>query len=162
MTIEIPLTRDFVTIVDDEDSDLLAFNWSVVTNSAGNVYAKRGVWENGQSKLLAVHRIILERMVGYPLSPNELTDHINGDGLDNRRSNLRLATPAQNPRNRKLQSNNTSGYRGVSLQPNGKWRARIKLNGKFIYLGTHATPEQAHEAYKVAAIKYHGEFARFD
>lgn len=92
------------------------------------------------------------------------TDHINGDTLNNRRCNLRVVTHAENMRNRKRQLNNTSGYRGVRLHTvEGKyrsWVARINVDGKEIWLGTHATAEEAAAAYDKAAVTYYGTFAR--
>lgn len=92
-----------------------------------------------------------------------LIDHINRDGTDNRFNNLRPTTPQGNGANRGLFKNNNSGFKGVSLcQRTNKWVAGIKVNGKSSYLGQFNTPEEAHEVYKTAAIKYFGEFARFE
>jgi hypothetical protein len=87
-------------------------------------------------------------------------DHINGDKADNRFSNLRLATHAENIRNspgwRKR-----DGYKGAHLvQSTGRWRARIYADGVELHLGTYDTPEEAHAVYKLAASELHGEFAR--
>ncbi|QEG07626.1 homing endonuclease [Salmonella phage SE5] len=87
-------------------------------------------------------------------------DHINGDGWDNRWLNLRKSTASENCYNRKRKSDNTTGFKGVS-QMNGRFRAMITVSKKRISLGCYDTPEEAHEAYKQAAIKYHGEFANF-
>jgi HNH endonuclease/AP2 domain len=138
-----------------EDLDLLfVCKWSISRGYAHGNQRKLG----GQSKL---HRIIMERMVGRKLSRQETVDHINGDRKDNRRDNLRIATQSQNCANKKKLKSNTSGYKGVHLY-RGKWKSSIRANGKQIYLGSFSTPEQAHEAYKAAAIKYYGEFARFE
>lgn len=89
-------------------------------------------------------------------------DHISGDTLDNRRSNLRVCKPAENIRNRKLNSNNQTGYKGVSYhQRLKKYRSDIRAGGgRTIYLGVYETPEEAAAAYDQAASFYHGEFAR--
>jgi hypothetical protein len=88
-------------------------------------------------------------------------DHINGDGLDNRWSNLRLATRAENIRNSRTKATNTSGFKGVSWHKRDrKWQAHIKINGRSKNLGLFEAPEDAHAAYVAAAQKYHGEFAR--
>jgi hypothetical protein len=105
--------------------------------------------------MLLLHRAILNAPVGLEV------DHINGDGLDNRRSNLRLATREGNQRNRAARRDNTSGLKGVSLHVStGKWQARIRTGGEQVYLGVFTTPEAAHEAYAEAAIRLHGKFAR--
>ena len=93
--------------------------------------------------------------------PERNLDHIDVDPSNNRISNLRLATQSQNNANRGVQSNNTSGYKGVSWHPSaGKWCAHIQHNGKKKYLGLFTYPEGAYEAYKRAANDLFGEFAR--
>ncbi len=91
--------------------------------------------------------------------PPEFIDHINGDTLDNRIANLRCATAGENSCNQKLRSNNTSGFKGVSVRPDGKWFASIRRHSKTVYLGLHPTAEAAHQAYVEAAHRLHGEFA---
>jgi hypothetical protein len=92
--------------------------------------------------------------------PSALIDHIDCDPSNNRISNLRLATYGQNVSNSKKVIS-ASGYRGVYLMKStGRWLACVTSNGKRTNLGYHATKEEAFEAYKVAAIKLHGEFAR--
>ena len=89
-------------------------------------------------------------------------DHINRVRHDNRWCNLRAATWSGNTANTGKYSNNTSGLKGVSFHKNrGKWVAHIGVNGKDVYLGIYKTPEEAHEAYKEAAVKFHKEFASF-
>lgn len=89
-------------------------------------------------------------------------DHISGDTLDNRRLNLRVCIPEENIRNRKLNSNNKTGFKGVSYHRRlKKYRADIRAGGgRTIYLGVYKTPEEAAMAYDQAASFYHGEFAR--
>jgi HNH endonuclease/AP2 domain len=86
-------------------------------------------------------------------------DHINGVRADNRWSNLREATRAQNARNTRRPAHNTSGFKGIYRTSN-KWAAKIRLNGKQIHLGTFGTPEAAGAAYAVAVRWMFGEFAR--
>jgi len=87
------------------------------------------------------------------------TDHINGDGLDNRRENIRVSTKSQNQANRRnLQSNNTSGFKGVDFH-RGKWRAQIKVDGRKIDLGSFDTPDEASGAYLRSAHHHFGKFA---
>lgn len=92
-----------------------------------------------------------------------MVDHINGNGLDNRRCNLRVCSHGENMRNRTMNRNNRSGYKGVYFDPdkNGRpWRAQIRANGRKHSLGRFDTAEQAYEAYQKAAERLHGEFAR--
>ncbi len=92
--------------------------------------------------------------------PEGRLDHINRVKSDNRWCNLREATNSQNLMNRYAPKNNTSGYKGVTLrQANQKWRSRITVNYKRIYLGDFDTKIEAHEAYYAASQKYFGEFA---
>jgi hypothetical protein len=88
-------------------------------------------------------------------------DHINGNTLDNRRSNLRVCTHAENMRNRRKNSNSSSGYKGVFWDNHyKKWSSYIRVNNKRIYLGRFDDSKVAYEAYVAASKKYHGEFGR--
>jgi hypothetical protein len=99
----------------------------------------------------------------YGIWPAEFIDHINGDTLDDRITNLREATWDENARNTKKPRHNRSGFKGVHWRANRqKWVAELKVNGKLIRAGSFKTAEEASEAYKQAAVKYHGEFACFD
>lgn len=90
-------------------------------------------------------------------------DHINGDGLDNRRENLRPCNASTNMQNSKIRIDNRSGYRGVGLhKATGKWRARIKTPSGEVGLGYFNTKEAAALAYNAAAKKYFGEFANLN
>jgi hypothetical protein len=87
-------------------------------------------------------------------------DHTNHNGLDNRKTNVRPATSSQNSCNARKRTKTISRYRGVSRDASSnRYRARIKLNGRQIHLGTFDDQEQAAKAYDAAAKKYHGEFA---
>ena len=88
-------------------------------------------------------------------------DHIDENKLNNTFKNLRLGTHSQNQWNISKRKDNTSGYKGVYLRNNNKFWARIGVCGKFISLGCYVTAEEAHEAYKAASVKYHGEFSNF-
>jgi len=136
-----------------QDVDLVQYRWRTHLNH-GYSYAR-------SSTLQLLHRIILERVLGRTLTRKEQVDHINGDTLDNRRENLRLATHAQNQQNRKVRSDSKSGYKGVWYRSDtGKWCAEIKANRKRYCLGSFGTPEDAYKAYCDAAKELHGEFAR--
>ena len=104
-----------------------------------------------------VHRIVFLMHKGY--LPKTI-DHINGDRLDNRIENLRAVTANQNQHNRKLNGNNTSGFKGVSWCNTYKyWRAAIRLEGKRINLGHFNTPEEADVVVRKAREELHGSFA---
>lgn len=159
MTITLELTQGQVAIIDDEDGDLAMLKWTAKAAHGISYYAIRWVATPKQTTIY-LHRVILERVTGRPLTKTELTDHISGDKLDNRRENLRIATPSQNQQNRGTQRNNTSGYKGVTWdRRERKWLARIEINGKRMYLGHFTTPEAAYQNYCAAADELHGEFA---
>lgn len=160
-TVTIPLTQGQETIVDTIDADLATLKWYARWQSS-RYYAGRNDPKN-PGRSLFLHRIVLSRVIRRSLTQSEYCDHIDGNSLNNVRSNLRLATKAQNNRNMKKPSHNTSGYKGVSWRKNaGRWRAYIFINNKQIHLGYFDTPEEAHAAYCEAAKELHGEFARFE
>lgn len=92
--------------------------------------------------------------------PDDEIDHENTDSADNRWTNLRPADSSRNKCNTGISSRNTTGFKGVSRTENSRWRASIALNGKSQSLGRFDTPEAAHAAYRQAAERLHGEFAR--
>jgi len=109
------------------------------------------------AKSYLVHRIVFLMHKGY--LPKTI-DHINGDRLDNRIENLRAVTANQNQHNRKLNSNNTSGFKGVSwFKKQNKWKASIRLEGKQINVGYFSTPEEADAVVRKAREELHGSFA---
>jgi hypothetical protein len=151
---EIPIGEGFVALVDDADYELVsAHKWCMHTIG----YACTYIGTPKQEGFL-LHRFL----VGLGKGDKRCVDHINGNKLDNRRENLRICSHAENMRNRKINKNNTSGFKGVRRNHRGeKWCARIKVDGVMVGLGSYDTREAAHEAYKAAALKYHGEFASF-
>lgn len=103
------------------------------------------------------HRLAWLYMTGE--WPEYEIDHIDLNKANNAWKNLRTSTRSANSANKPKQSNNSSGYKGVSRCGN-KWRAYIVVNKKQLYLGLYIDPQKAHDAYFEAAIKYYGEFAR--
>jgi HNH endonuclease/AP2 domain len=128
--------------------------------SAGHVESHQGRRRIGiDGRVYSAHQLAWFYVTGRWGKP--MIDHRDGDGTNNRLNNLRPATRSQNNANRRRPRDNTSGYKGVSLHRRpGKWLATIGRNGKRIYLGTFATPQEAHEAYRKEARKLFGKFAR--
>ena len=152
----IPLTQGQVAWVDDEDFDALSrFRWQA-SRRAHTWYAERKERAGGSERQLLMHRVILAAPGGLQV------DHIDGDGLNNTRGNLRLATSTQNHANRQHGKRGASGYRGVSASTTGRWRAYIKVHRKGRNLGTFDTPEEAARAYDLAAQVSFGAFARLN
>lgn len=155
MAKQIELTRGFVALVDDIDFEYLRqFNWCV-----SHGYAARNAHKNGG--FIFMHRVVLERKLGRPLSKEERADHEDRKRAHNTRDNIRLATHKQNVRNRSKVSGNTSSrFIGVSWHKTGrKWNARIKTNNKLIHLGCFNNEEDAAKVYDQAALFLFGEFA---
>lgn len=152
----VPLTRGYEAIIDLTDVPLVAAkNWCAVV-CRRSVYAQRGHVVAGKWTTIALHRAILGSDQSLHI------DHINGDGLDNRRANLRFASPKENSWNQRLPVNNSSGFKGVSWYARArKWTAQIRVDGKHKCLGYFREAEAAHAAYCQAAEKYFGEYARF-
>jgi hypothetical protein len=151
----IPLTRGLFAKVDDFDYEYLSkYKWCASRSHAG-YYAVRSVGRY-PSKTFAMHRVILG------ISDLRQVDHRDGDGLNNQKENLRPATNAQNHGNRKRPANNTSGYKGVTLTPSGKWKGMIEVLGRSIYLGIFTKAEDAARAYDISARQHFGEFARLN
>ena len=148
-------------LVDDCDRDLLEHRWYTQKDTR-TYYVVRSVAKPGGGRTTQrLHRVILSRMLGRELLRHEKVDHIDGNGLDNRRSNLRPATKAQNAQNKRPQVGCTSRYKGVSWhKQRQKWCARIGLNGKLKHLGLFKCELEAARAYNAATIELFGDFAR--
>jgi len=176
----INLGDNLFTWVDQEDSCLAGMNWTA--NQAGkkdlpHYYASCRTIIAGQRFNHNLHTLVWERMMEAPLPPNFLVDHINGDKLDNRRSNLRLATRSDNEGNKRKRRSHkkkdgstetTSKYKGVTQIKDGRkkcWRAIISTNAnnmgktKQVNLGCYYSEREAAEAYNKAALTQFGEFA---
>jgi hypothetical protein len=143
----ITLTKGKETIVDDEDFEELSKHKWFITKKYASRHSPNG--------FIYMHRVIMKTPDGME------TDHINGDYLDNRHENLRICTTSENQRNKRIQANNTSGYKGVCWdKKNKKWCAQIKCNGISKKLGRFENIFDAARSYDIAAKKLFGEFAR--
>lgn len=148
----ITLTQGKKVIVDDIDFEFLnQWKW----------YLNKGYAVRGYSKRILMHRFIINTPKGMD------TDHINGDKLDNRRNNLRVATRSQNMANRKLNVLKTSNYLGVCLRKQRYknkiykyWIAQISFNNQRIYLGEYKNEAEASKVYNQKAQELFGEFAK--
>ena len=128
-----------------------------------------GTISNGYRLLRVNQKNMWAHRVAWLLATGEdpegfVVDHINGDRLDNRIENLRLATYSQNSANAKRHSRNTSGLKGASRvfkrgKWTGRWQATITYRREQMYLGSFDTKEEAHAAYLEAARRLQGEFA---
>lgn len=148
---KIKLTQNKYALVDDSDfENLNKFKWSA-TQPVNVFYAVRRVGK----KLVYMHRVINKTPI------NLSTDHIDGNGLNNQRINLRVCSQAQNCHNGPRYKNNSSGYKGVCWHKDAKkWMAYIRNGGKLLNLGLFTSKLKAFKAYCEASIKYHKEFSR--
>jgi len=152
------LSEDAWTILDWQDYYRFGrFKWEINGND-NKFYAVRNIMAgSSRTTTVRLHRLIMDCPKGL------VVDHINGDSLDNRRANLRLATQAQNLYNRKKKKNTSSQFIGVSFNKSHRyWGSQIKVNGKALWLGSFDNEIAAAKAHDEAAIKYHGEFARLN
>lgn len=152
----IRLTQGKYAIVDPDDYPRLAkYKWCAVKQRR-IFYAQRIVTVGKrQRKNIQMHREIIKAEDG------KFCDHINRNGLDNRKANLRVVTPLENGWNKaKQRGKHSSKYKGVSwFRVDKKWQARIQANGRKIFLGYFHDEIDAAKAYDNAALKYHGQFA---
>jgi len=147
----IKLTKDKFAIVDPDDYQKLSqYPWQLYESGNKKCYAAR----LDNRKIVHMHRVIMNAPKG------KLVDHRNGEGLDNTRRNLRLATRSQNSCNSKRIKKGSSKYRGVyRYKKRNKWTAQLNYNGKKFFLGYFDNEEDAARAYDKTAKIYHGEFA---
>lgn len=149
-SIRVPLSQGKFALVDEGDAVAARSHRWRATKRKKTYYAIRSFRRaDGTRGTVFLHTFL----AGF-----RQTDHRNGNGLDNRRANLREASTAQNAANQGIKRSNTSGFKGVSLE-RGRWRAQIRILGKKVNLGRYQTPELAARAYDKAAREYHGEFA---
>lgn len=157
---EIQLTKGYVAVVDQADFEWVnQWAWRVCShheNANHNYACRTKKLPDGTALVLYMHKEIAGVEDG-------LVDHIDGDGLNNRRSNLRAATHTQNMRNRRPSKVNRTGYKGVEWDAKGKcWRARIRVDKSRIGLGSFDSKHDAARAYNEAAKRLHGDFARLN
>jgi len=156
---EVELTQGKVALVDDEDLEWLSqWKWHA-HQGGGTFYAARHTPRDpktGEQSTVYMHRVVLDAELGTQV------DHINANGLDNQRANLRLCSNAQNHMNQRKRYG-TSQWKGVSWQKqHAKWRADIKLNGKKIHLGYSNDEADAARAYDDRARVLFGQYARLN
>jgi hypothetical protein len=150
MARDLQLTQGKIAVVDDGDYEWLRlFKWRYTSGG----YAVTTVGDT----LLRMHRVLL-------FAPHYFqVDHIDGDRLNNQRSNLRLCTRKQNSANRRNQANNKSGFKGVRWhKKHRRWYAHIQASNRLYHLGNFATAEHAALAYDAAALRLFGAFARLN
>lgn len=155
LTLYMKKTIPFTVIVDDEDYEKVkSFKW-FVRKQKRNFYCQTGIPNpKGGQMSITMHQIILGKI------PRMCIDHINSNGLDNRKSNLRQCTFKENTRNQRVAIDNRTGFRGVRLRiDTGKYEARIRVDGVLINLGQYKNPKEAAIKYNEAALNYFGEFA---
>lgn len=148
---KIPLQRGKFALVDDDDFErVYCYRWSAVR--------PRDLWyaiTTIGGKTVSLHQFIMQPPPGFQV------DHIDNNGLNCTKHNMRVCTNQQNSRNRRHRSNSIVPYKGINKQWH-RWHARIVVNGKHHHLGTFSTPKEAAMAYDRAAILYFGEFARLN
>lgn len=153
---QISLTQGFFALVDDADFNWLdQFKWHV-HRTGRTIYARRRISEES---LLYMHRLIL----GLNSDDKRNADHINNNGLDNRRVNLRLCTKQENGFNQRVKIGGSSNFKGVCWDSSvGKWKSYISNNRKLKHLGRFDNEVQAALTYDRAAQRLFGKFARLN
>lgn len=157
----VPLTKGYEAVIDAADVPLVQdFHWRVMEirrrdGSIRAIYAGSSQRSEGKRQTVYMHRVVLGVSGGF------FADHRDRDGLNNRRTNLRTATPTQNAYNRIASRNNTSGAKGVTWNKSlGKWQTSIRASGKSFHLGTFTDFKEATAAYAKACADLHGDFGR--
>lgn len=140
---------------DEEDTDtVLAHHWHSVCTGKHAIPIYYAQTHLSKTKNEYLHRLLMAPPAGL------IVDHANHDGLDNRRTNLRVITQASNLARKRTSGACGTSYRGIALDKSGKrWCARIRKDGKRLTLGSFSTPEEAAVAYDIAALEIHGEAA---
>jgi hypothetical protein len=156
MSKEIKLTKGFTAIVDDEDFEYLnQWKWQAEKSKRGCYYACRTIQKENKKIHVKMHRLIMAAVEGMDV------DHRDGNGLNNRRYNLRACTHLNNCHNRRhLRRENISGISGVQWDNRrGKWRSRIIVERKEIHLGRFSSLSEAINARREAEILHYGKYS---
>lgn len=154
----ITLANGKVALVDDKDFDRLnRAKWNEYKNASGIHYARRALGGPPPRHTEYMHRVVLNAPAGMEV------DHINGNGLDNRRANLRLCTHAENGKNKGKSRNSTSKYLGVSWRNDRQcWRAQICSKGRKTSFGSFQDEKEAAKCRDAHALAIFGKFARLN
>lgn len=154
----IQLRRGEFAKVDDEDFELVSkYKWYANTNGRTK-YVKSTIRNDNVQTIILMHRLVFPGEI-----KGKQIDHIDGDGLNNQKSNLRICSHSENQMNRKPRINTTSKFKGVYFKTKEeKWVAIIKLNGKTKWLGRFKIETEAAIAYDRAAKELFGEFAKLN
>jgi len=156
---EISLTQGYVAQVDDADFEAVSkYPWRVMINrrfKRGGFYALTNIVRDGKKTTIQMHRMILALLPG----DKRCVDHIDHNGLNNQRSNLRVVTVAQNNQYQRKISTATNRLKGAHWEKSrGCWVARILVDGKHLNLGRFGSEQEAHKAYVAAAQKHRGQY----
>lgn len=152
-----PLMHGQILRIDEADMPLVQqYRWHA-KQEGRSWYAYGNTYDpEGKRGVIKLHRLLLNAL------PSQFVDHVDGNGMNNTRANLRIATKQQNQANVRKRLSNRTGYKGVQQHHDGRFRARIQVKGVGIHLGMFNTAEEAYAAYCTAARKHFGEFARIE
>jgi hypothetical protein len=151
-----------LVVYDNQDHEVVSsYHWSSHRGKTNKThYARTTLIRNGKRRWVLMHRLLMD-----VVDPEQQVDHKNGNGLDNTRSNLRIASSRGNSQNSSLSKRNKVGFKGVTIIKNSKkspFRAVIQVDNKQLHLGCYPTVELAAKAYNEAAFIHHGDFARLN